>query len=113
MPIRKLNKAIFVIIALGIATTILRYLKYQGPAVIFIRHTLDVLISLLFVSMFFTKFLKSPSKVEFLKKNIAATALVAAFLAILVIAKYHHFFVAPHRWHKFPAELAFLICVFM
>ncbi|MFC1480150.1 TrkH family potassium uptake protein [Candidatus Omnitrophota bacterium] len=109
---RRVNKLVLGIITLGVVSLILENGAAQGPVVTFISHVLDIIVFFLFTSMFLYDLVKTRDKSRFLKINFFEAAFLLVFLAFLVYAKYHYFFVTPYGGHNIPTKIVLAITLF-
>ena len=112
MKIRKIDRLIFIIIALALAVTILENSLDQGPVVTAACHVLDFAICFLFIAIFFFDLLTARHKLNFIKQNIFESIFVLFFILLFAYTKCRFFFVGPYGWHNVPTKLILAISLF-
>ena len=112
MKTRRVDKLILIIIFLGLVSLILENGVYQGPAIIATSHILDFIVSFLFLSIYFADLIRARDKAKFIKRNIFETVFIISFLAILVYAKVHYFYISPYAGHNISTKIILAISLF-
>ncbi len=112
MNIRKVDKILILIVLLGFVSIILANSTYQGPLVTNTSHVLDVVVTFLFISLYFAELFRAKQKLQYLRSNIFETLFVLAFIGVLIYAKYRYFYVNPYAGHNFPTKIILILSVF-
>lgn len=110
--LRKKDKFTLTIVFLGIIAIILENTPTKGLGLSYASHTLDLLISFLFIYDVLVGFIKSRSKVFYLKYNFIEVAFISAFLFVFIAFKYYNFFIQGFKGHNIPVKVIVIISIF-
>ncbi len=110
--IKRKDKLWLTIILLGILSLIIENSTVKGFGLSYISHIIDLVISVVFVSDIFIRFIKARGKVFFVRHHLLETVFALAFVGFFTFGKYYHFFVEEFWGHSIPVKVIVAVSVF-